>query len=193
MSENRGDEALARIAVLKAGIERTKGRIEDLDQTLKQNGIKIVGLEKMITRLRRTIVTKEAEIGRLATNVDQLNGQVTDLSAQNDDKRRELGTIYYAMGTKKSLTQSGVLVARGGVLGVGKTLAPSTQFDEAEFVALDTDQETVITIPAKKAQVVSAQAVTSYVLTPTADNQMELRITDPKEFRKIRHLVIVTA
>jgi len=193
LSDRHGDEALARIAVLKAGIERTKSRIEELDQTLKNNGVKIAGLQRMIDRLRGNVVQKEAEIARLSTTVDTLETRVTGLTADVEDKRRELGTIFYVMGSKKDLTQSGVVVAKGGVLGVGKTLEPAKQINESSFVALDTDQETVISIPAKKAQVVSAQPVASYVLTPTADNQLELRIIDPKEFRKIKHLVIVTA
>jgi uncharacterized small protein (DUF1192 family) len=193
LSETHGDEALARIAVLKAGIERTKARIEELDQTLKNNGVKIAGLEKMMTSLRRNVARKEAEIARLTFTVDTLNTRVTGLTADNEDQRRELGTIFYAIGTKKDLTQSGVVVASGGVLGLGKTIQPSKQINETAFVPMDTDQETVISIPAKKAQVVSAQPTSSYVLEPTADNQMELRILDPKEFRKIKHLVIVTA
>ena len=150
-------------------------------------------LQKMIDRLRGNVVQKEAEIARLTNTVDTLTTRVTGLTADVEDKRRELGTIYYVMGSKKDLTQSGVVVAKGGVLGVGKTLEPAKQVNESSFIAMDTDQETVISIPAKKAQVVSAQPLTSYVLTPTGDNQLELRILDPKEFRKIKHLVIVTA
>lgn len=193
LSETHGDEALARIAVIKAGIERTKERIEELDRTLKRNGVQIAGLEKMLVSLRRNVARKEAEIARLTFTVDTLETRVTGLTADVEDKRRELGTIYYTMGTKKALTESGVIVATGGVLGVGKTIEPSKQIDESVFVPMDTDQQTVISIPAKKAQIVSAQPVASYVLESTGENQMELRIIDPKEFRKVKHLVIVTA
>jgi hypothetical protein len=193
LSENHGDEALARISVLKASIQRTKAKIEDLDRTLKQNHVEIAGLHKMVASLRRNLKEKEERITELATTVDTLETRVTGLTADVEDKRRELGTIYYAMGSKRDLTKQGVVVAKGGVLGVGKTLQPSRQADEGVFTALDTDQETVIPIPAKKAQVVSAQPLTSYVLMPSTDGHMELRIIDPKEFRKIKHLVIVTA
>jgi len=192
LSENRGDEAMAHIAVLKAGIERTKAKIEDLNATLARNGVKIEGLERMIHNLRRSVAQREAMIAHLSTTVDSLTTTVGGLTADVEDKRRELGTIFYAMGSKQALTTSGVLTAKGGVLGVGKTLEPSREASEGAFVALDTDQETVIQIPSKKAQVVSAQPSSSYVLEPTSDGFMELRITDPKEFRKIKHVVIVT-
>jgi len=193
LSENHGDEALARIAVLRAGVERTKSKIEELDRMLKKNGVQIAGLEKMIKGLRRNVAEKEKQIAHLNGQVDSLETQVTGLTADNQEKQRELGTIYYTMGTTKALKASGVVVAKGGVLGINKTLEPSKQVNEALFTALNTDEETVISIPAAKAQVVSAQPITSYVLTPAVDGHMELRITDPKEFRKIKHLVIVTA
>jgi chromosome segregation ATPase len=192
LSENHGDEALARVAVLKAGVERTKAKIEELDANLRKNGVKISGLEKMIAGLRRNVAEKERQIAQLNITVDTLETKVTGLTADVEDKRRELGTIFYAAGTKKDLTASGLVVAKGGVLGLGKTLQPSKQASETMFTALDTDQETVISIDAKKAQVLSAQPLTSYVLEPTGDGRMELRITDPKEFRKIKHVVILT-
>lgn len=193
LSQNKGDEAMARIAVIKAGIERTKVKIEELNATLERNGVKIDGLEKMIHNLRRNVAQREAQIAHLTTTVDSLTTTVTGLTADVEDKKRELGTIFYAMGSKKALTTSGVLVAKGGVLGMGKTLTPSRDASEGAFTALNTDEETVIAIPAKKAQVVSAQPASSYVLAPSGDGFMELRITDPHEFRKIKHLVIVTA
>jgi chromosome segregation ATPase len=94
LSETRGDMALARIAVLKAGIERTKDRIEELDATLKKNGVKIAGLEKMIVTLRRNVAQKEQMIAHLNTQVDSLQTTVTGLTANVEEKRRELGTIF---------------------------------------------------------------------------------------------------
>jgi hypothetical protein len=155
--------------------------------------VKITGLEKMIARLKKRVAEKEVLVARLSGQVDSLETRVTGLVAEVEVKQRELGTIYYTIGSKKELTSSGVVVAKGGVLGLGKTLKPSGQTDECAFTALDTDQETVIRIPAEKDQVLSAQPVTSYVLLPAGEHQVKLRILDPKEFRKIRHLVIITA
>jgi len=87
--------------------------------------------------------------------------------------------------------RSGVVVAQGGVLGVGKTLKPSGQVNETAFTPLDTDQETVIRIPARKAQILSPQPLSSYSLTAAGKDMLELHILDPKEFRKVRHLVIL--
>ena len=199
------EQVLERIATLKAGLERTKERIEELDARLKHEGVRIAGLEKMIGGLKKTAAEKELQIADLTAQVDSLHTQVVTLNTdvqtkqqtidtqeqQLTDKQHELATVYYTIGKKKDLIHNGVVVSEGGVLGVGKTLKPSGQVNENSFTPLDTDQQTVIQIPAGKAQVLSPQAPTSYVLTSTGKESMELRITDPKEFRKVRHLVIL--
>jgi predicted RNase H-like nuclease (RuvC/YqgF family) len=201
------DKVLARIAVLKASVERTKGRIEELDARLKRGGVKISGLEKMIARLRKSVSEKEERIAQLSTEVGTLQTQVAGLSSEVEtkqqdlavkqqelvEKQRELATIFYTMGTKKELTKAGVVASKGGVLGFGKTLEPSGTINQTAFTPLDTDQENVIRIPAEKARVLSAQPVSSYVIQPVSKDVVELRIVDPKEFRKIKHLVILKA
>jgi peptidoglycan hydrolase CwlO-like protein len=192
------DNVLTRIATLKGAIERTKGRIEELDARLKKNGVKIAGLQRMIAGLRKSATERESRIAELTGQVDTLKVQVvglnTEIETQQADltaKQHELATIFYTMGTKKELTKAGVVASNGGVLGFGKTLKPSGTFNETSFTPLDTDQENVIRIPAEKARVLSAQPVSSYTLTPISKDMMELRIVDAKEFRKIKHLVIL--
>jgi len=201
------DTVLSRIATLKASVERTKDRIEELDAKLKRGGVKIAGLERMIAGLRKSASEKEARIAALSTQVDTLQTQVVGLntevqSKQQDldqkqqeltDRQHELATIFYTMGTKKELTKSGVIATKGGVLGFGKTPRPTGTVNESSFTPLDTDQETVIRIPAQKAQVLTAQPVASYTIQPVSKDEVELRIVDPKEFRKVRHLIILKA
>jgi uncharacterized coiled-coil protein SlyX len=192
------DRVLTRISTLKAAVERTKDRIAQLDAGLKKSGVKIAGMERMIAGLRKSVTEKEEHIAQLATQVDTLQTRVAGLNTEVafkqqdiESKERELATIFYAMGTKKELTKAGVVEGKGGVLGIGKTLKPSGDINETAYTPLDTDQDIVIRIPSDKAQVLSAQPVSSYVIQPVGEDVVELRILDPKEFRKIKHLVIL--
>ena len=201
----RADEAMERIAILKAGIERTKERITELDAKLKESGVKIAGLQRMIANLKKGVAEKEQQVAELTGQVDQLNTQVTGLTtevqqnqatiaeqtASLEERQREIATIYYAVGSKKDLTTQGLAVAKGGVLGVGKTLEASGKVTDGAFTPLNTDNETVIHIASAKAQVLSDQPASSYALTPVG-KELELRIIDPKQFRTVKHLVIVT-
>jgi len=201
----RSDEVLERIAVIKAGIERTKDRIQELDAQLKKNGVKVAGLQRMMANLKKDVEQKEQLVADLTSQVEQLNTRVTGLTTeveQNqvviaeqastlEERQRELGTIYYAIGSKKDLTEAGLVVAKGGVLGMGKTLEASGKVTDGSFTPLNTDQETVIHIAAEKAQVLSDQPASSYALQQVG-KELELRILDPKQFRTVKHLVIVT-
>jgi hypothetical protein len=74
---------------------------------------------------------------------------------------------------------------------MGKSVQLTGKFDENQFTRLDTDAEKLIHTQAAKARVLSAQPTTSYELKLEGE-EMELHILDPREFRKVKHLVIVT-
>jgi uncharacterized coiled-coil protein SlyX len=203
------EEAMERIAVLRSVVLRSKERIRELEASLSKSGHKVKGLEKMIAGLKKSVADKETAIAQLTEQVNGLQTQVTDLNTtvqENqvalverdstiEEHRKELATVYVAVGNKKELQQQGVIVAKGGVLGMGKSFRPANAPVQTAFTPLDTDQETVIRTQATKlenAKVLSAQPAGSYELV-AVDGHVELHILDPKEFRKIRQLVIVTA
>ncbi|MEK7331516.1 MAG: hypothetical protein AAB113_12020 [Candidatus Eisenbacteria bacterium] len=206
LTEPQGREALDRIAILRASILRSKGMIHQLEANLTKSGMKIAGLQKMIANLKQTVTEKEGLIGELSVRVDSLQTQVTGLVAEVqqtqetvrtrdqaiEEKRRELATVYYIVGKKKELAAAGAIVAKGGVLGIGKTLQPSGNVNQSLLTAMDTDQETVIHTPSARVKVLSAQPTSSYELR-LVDGRMELHIIDPKEFRKVKQLVILAA
>ena len=195
-------EAMESIALLSASIQRTKAKIGELETNLRKSGVRIRGLQKMVTNLKKSVAEKQEQMAVLTEQVNSLQTRVTGLetTVQQDlvtieEKRRELATIFVAVGTKKELENNGLIVAKGGVLGLGKTVQLTGRYEQGPFVALDTDQETVVRAPAAKVdkvRVLSPQPTTSYELR-TAGDVVELHILDPKEFRKVKHLVIMTA
>ena len=199
LSPTGASETLARIAGLRT-------RIHSLESRLQQSDVRIASLDRMVKQLKQGLAEKEQAVARLGGQVDSLRINVTDLTASVEEAhtmiaaqsdtlaqtRRELGTIYYVIGSQKDLVKGGVVAARGGVLGLGKTLRPTGNVDPATLHPVDTDEQTVIPIAATKARVITAQSPQSYSIEPV-NGQLELHILDPHEFRKVRHLVIVTA
>lgn len=206
MAGPNGQVALDRIALLRSSILRSKDRITQLEASMKLSGIKVTGLQKLIANLKHSVTEKEEVVAILTSRVDSLQTQVTGLTAtvvetqdtlrtrdqQVEEKRRELATVYYVVGSKKELSQRGVIRSSGGVLGLGKTVLPATATSHDGFSTLDTDQELVIRTPAAKARVVSAQPASSYELR-LVDGHMELHILSPSEFRKVREVIILTS
>lgn len=186
-------QILERIAIVRAGLERGKARIAQLESNLKESGVRVASLQKLVTGLRRSVQEKEEQLATLSTQLAQVQDTLRVHDEMLVDRQRQLATVYFVAGPKRELMKSGVIEARGGVLGIGKTLKPSGRAPEALFSVLDTDMSTVLPLDAKKAQVVSAQPLASYELRPTADGRVELHILDPEQFRKVKQLVIVTA
>jgi len=202
-----GQEALDRIAVLRASIARSKQRIRQLEASLRLSGNRIAGLEKLVANLKQSVAEKEQAVAELTSRVENLSNQVAGLEntvQENqqtlrereqtiEDKRRENATIYYVVGSKDALTKVGAVVATGGVLGMGKTLQASPAVKDSALTPLDTDQSSIVPIGSAKARVISSQPASSYQLTPGLDGKMELHITDAKQFRQVKTLVIMTA
>lgn len=205
LTPDRSDEALERVAELRAGIGRARDRIRQLEKRLRDGGVKVAGLERLINRLKQALADKERTVIRLSGQVDSLQtsvaGLTTTVQAHEsrirdqdtvlEERRRELVTVYYVVGTRDQLTKAGIVIATGGFLGLGRTFQPAPDLNEARFQALDTDQQTSVTIAAGKARVLTAQSTSSYQLVP-AGGQLELQILDVREFRKARHLIILT-
>lgn len=205
---SRADEkqALDRIALLRQSISRSRERIDALESRVKKSGIQVASLNRMIGNLKKQLVQKQEIVALLNSRVDDLNVQVAGLNrtvisrdstiaiheAVIEDKRQELATVYYIVGNKKALKNAGAIESTGGVLFMGKTVRPSTMPNLAVFTPMDTDQETVIRTSSDKARLVSGQTATSYTWM-MVDGVMELHITNPEEFRKIREVVILTS
>jgi hypothetical protein len=206
LSPTHGDEVLARVGELRAGIERARDRIQQLEVGLRESGVRVAGLLHMVAQLKDGVAAKEQMVAELSSRVDSLQTHVSGLTAAVEesqthiavqdstleDRRRELGTVYCIVGTRHDLLKRGAVVARGGLLGLGRTLDPSGKVDEAACTVVDTDAQSVIPIPSPHARVLTPQPPGSYTLEPV-NGQLELRILDAREFRKVRHLVIVTA
>lgn len=211
LSQDRGEQTMARIAEIKAGVERANGRIRELEEKVEQGNVKIAGLDKLIKGLRQTVAQKEQEIAALTTRVGELQTQVAGLetevavgqetirqqdatiqqqTASLEQSRQRLGTVYYVVGTKKELARQGLVESKGGLLGIGRTVRPTGRVDGGQFTSLDTDRATFIPIEAKKAKVVSAQPVDSYALEANGE-QMALRILDKEAFRAVKYVIVM--
>lgn len=204
LAQTQKERMLSTIADLKASIRHTGEKVRELERSLGESRTEAVGLRRVIEGLKRSVVEKEARIRHLAGVVDSLIMTVADLRADVvrgeqtiaeqrrtiDEKTREIATIQYIIGTRRELKERGVIVERGGILGLGKSVQLSGSFDAQGFTPLDTDRESVIAIPGKKAQVLSAQDRSSYEIAPD-DGSLALRILDARSFRRIRYLVVM--
>jgi len=203
-AESQRDHMLGTISNLKETIDLSKRRIRELEESLQGSQIEIGGLRRLIDGLKRSVTEKETMISRLTAKVDSLTVTVVELrenvrrgeetidhqATVIEEKTQELATVFYTIGTKKELKKKGIITEKGGVIGMGKSTVLSAAFREGDFTALDTDRVAEIRIPGREPQVLSAQSATSYEIQ-IAGEEAKLVIKDPREFRKVKYLVVM--
>jgi hypothetical protein len=204
ITRTQKEQMLSTISDLKESIKNTKQRIRDLEKNLKSSQVKVTGLERIIANLKKSVEQREVLVQRLTARVDSLNvtvaGLKTDVAKGQEkiaeqqqvieDKRREIGTIYYIVGTKKDLKDKGIIATTGGVIGLGKSVQLSGAFEQGFFNSMDTDQVTDVSIRGKEPQVLSAQSKSSYEIQTWPDGA-RLHILNVEEFRKVKYLVVM--
>jgi hypothetical protein len=204
MAGPNGQRALEQISSLRASIARNREKIRALEADLQHAGVRADGMRRVIGNMQRELAEKQASLDQLESQVQSLRGQVGSLQtevqqgrdsllvreAALEERRHELATVYYVVGTKDQLLKQGAIVMKGGVLGMGGTPVLTGQLPTESLTPLDTDVNTVITTTAAKARVLTPQAPKSYELR-LVDGHIELHVLDAAEFRKVRQLVIM--
>lgn len=200
-----GRRALERIASVRASISRNRERIAALESDLRHSGSRVESLRRIVAGLQRDLTAKQASLDELVGQVESLRGQVTGLQtevaqgrdsllvrdAALEERRHELATVYYVIGTRAQLQRQGVIVMKGGVLGMGGTPVLTGQLPQDALQPLDTDQTQELPLGSPRARVLTPQAPQSYELR-LAEGQMQLHVIDREEFRKVRRLVVLT-
>jgi regulator of replication initiation timing len=205
ITQTQKDQMLGTIADLKLSVGNTKQKIEDLEKTLQSSQTEMAGLRRVIDNLKRSVAEREATIQQLTGEVASLTSTVavlqTDVQRGQEKiaeqegvietKTKELGTVYYVIGTKDELKAKGIITEKGGLIGIGKTPQLTAAFNEGDFTTIDTNVVSEIPLTGTKPQVLSAQNKTSYEFRLLADQQSKLVIKDPIEFRKVKYVVVM--
>lgn len=203
-AQSQRERMLGTIADLKETIDNSKRRIRELEESLRTSQNEVSGLKRIIENLKRSVEEREAMIARLSAKVDSLTVTVAGLQEDVrrgeetiavqqtviEEKRQELGAVFYVIGTKKELKDKGIITEKGGVIGMGKAPVLSGSFRQSDFTELDTDHINAVRIPGREPQVLSAQNRSSYEIQ-LAGEEARLVIKDAREFRKVKYLVVM--
>lgn len=190
-------------------LKKNKEQISKLEEQLKKSNIKSASLRKtidrlsaeldqkttMIVALQEDLARKNVRIQELDQMVSELNENVEDLSVQTKAQKeklaaqdKELNTVYYCFGTSKELKDQKIL-SGGGLFSKSKVLQPG--FNKEYFLAVDMRELTEIPLFAAKAKLESTHPEGSYEFVKDEDDNLTLKITDPKTFWSLgKYLVI---
>jgi len=212
MKEDKKQQILFDISLLNNILQENMKKVAELQRKLNASNMKNSALQKSVYILQKQISEKEKEIVLLKDQVSKLNIDVSNLNSElktavavNEEKDKTiatkdeminnqvvaLNTAYYAFGSAKELLDNNIVEKKNGVLGIGRTLVLSKDFDRNYFTKIDIRKLKTVQLFVKKAKIVTVHPEDSYHFVGV-DTIESLSIDNPQEFWKTsKYLVIV--
>lgn len=206
---SRREQIKQNMQLISETLKKNKELIADLQNKLKNSGIKSVALKKtidrlsseldqkttMIVALQEDLAKKNVRIQELDEMVTALNEDVEGLATQTaaqkeklNNQDKALNTAYYCFGTAKELKDQKIL-SGGGLFAKSKAL--QSGFNKDYFISIDIREVKEIPLFAGKAKLKSNHPEGSYEFVKDEDGNLTLKINDEKAFWSLgKYLVI---
>lgn len=184
LSKNR-----EKIADLEKRLNGSVIQSKQLQQTLNNLRTQLDEKTMALVSLKEELELRDQKIAELSDNITTLSKDVQDLRAYSnsqqetiDAQTKELNTVYYCFGTAKELKNQGIL--QDEQLGAN--------FNKDYFIKVkDLNRLKIISLYAKKGRLVSKHPDGSYEFVKNANNQVELKILDSKNFWSLTKYLVV--
>jgi len=204
------DQLLQKLALVQKTIQEKQAALDDLQKKYGAQLSQNKELKKTIDRLQTEVSDYQQEITGYKTQIAQNEERISNLSdtlsqtqqvleetqavseqqqqvISNQDQM--LNTAYYLVADKSQLKDMGLL--EGGAFS--KKRLTTQGFTAEGFTKVDIRQLGELSIPSKKAEILSSHPATSYTLEAVNDNASRLVIKDAAAFwSNSRYLVIKT-
>ncbi len=192
---------LKSISDIDAYLVENQKALNALEEDLKNSDFTIKNLENLVAELRFTMLQREKEVLLLKQEIRNLNVQITVLQNTVDvldkvivQQEKELSKAFYIVDSEDQLEKNGIIEIKGGILGViGRTIMPSSTFDEAMFNQINMVTTDSIEIRGSKddIQLITLHEQKAYSLETQSENRSFLIIHNPYQFwRKSKYLII---
>jgi uncharacterized coiled-coil protein SlyX len=169
-----------------------------MDKKLKESAVKLSGYENFIFYLNSQLTEKETEItslkhqlSSLQMKLDYLNIIAESDRKESDLKTDQLNTAWCAIGTLSELKKNGLVIEKGGVLGIGKIKELNPDLKKELLSVVDKNEVQEISIAAKKVKLISPHPSGSYKMEDTRLSIKKLHITKPSEFWSASSYLII--
>ncbi len=181
---------------------KDREKLEAASRKLKNSGIKLTEMQKLVDNLQAEITAKDADLASLRdklsqmdinlasankkidtlNNVVQIQGQqITEQVKTISDQTTTINTAYYVMGTPKMLKDNNIIKS-------GKVLP---DFNRSQFTMVDIRNLAKIEVDGKKAKILSNHPSSSYKMVMEGKKVKEIDITDSKAFwSNTKYLVV---
>lgn len=182
-------------------MNKNKHALADMQKKLNASGLKNAELTKMISHLTEELTQKDADIAALQSQLAEVSANLKEVMKSFNDsmvvinnKNGEIqqdNTVYYAIGTTKELKKQGVIVKKGGVLGVGSIVEMKTNTNVSYFTSGDMNNIHALPLYSKFDKLITQHPSSAYTIHGNKKVD-SLIITDPKAFWSESKFLVVT-
>jgi len=184
-------ESRDRIADLTKRLDKSKIDASGLRKKLKELDLMLASRDSSITTLKDGLLAKDFQIEQVNMQLTAMELEVAKREAFIEQQTNEMNTAWYVVGTSKELEERGVVNRTGGVIGIGKTSAMSSDVAANQFKQVDVRTTNRVPLGVKKATLVSEHPKESYTIVEEGDELAYLEIKDPAAFWKLSKYMVV--
>lgn len=196
----RVNDAEARLAASRQRVAALSGDTETLKTQLAQYDSTITAFKSIIENQKAEIASLTAQVAALTGENVTLKSEKAQLTTERETLTQEKAaltternTVYYVIGTKDELRKKGIIVKKGGILGIAATDIPATTLNPADFTAIDKTKVSSIELPKadKSYRVLSRQDPAGISLAPKGGYKGSITITNAELFWAASKFLII--
>ncbi len=197
---DRVNEAESRLAASRQRVAALSGETDALKKQLAQYDSTITAFKSIIENQKAEIASLTSQVTALTgenvvlkTEKAQLTTEKTQLTGEKEALTVERNTVYYVIGTKAELRQKGIIVKKGGILGIAATDIPATTLNPSDFTSIDKTKVASIALPNpdKSYKVISRQDLGATEQPAKGGFKGAIKITNAEQFWAASKFLII--
>ena len=184
-----------RLDKLQKQLNQSKNQSAALQKTITRLQGEIAEKTEMITSLQESLAKRDVRIAELDEAVNNLTGQVENLTTENQQQKEvlmtqdeALNTVYYALGTNKELKEQKI-VEGGGLFSSKKVM--EGEYNKDYFTTADMRKLRDIPFDSKKAKLLTKHPEGTYEMQKDNEGYITLVITNPESFWSLSRYLVV--
>jgi hypothetical protein len=188
------EENKKKLALLRDQLKKSNSNAAALQETIKLLTVRLEEKEQEVSGLKEQLVKLNFKIDELNATVDTLREETVSQSkviSQQDELIGEMNTIWYVIGTKKQLSDKGIIEKAGGLFS--GEMKMSEMINPGDFTTADMRNLPKVLFESGKAELVTIHPEGSYKFIVEDEKIKGIEIINATEFWKSsRFLVIMT-
>jgi hypothetical protein len=158
--------------------------IQKLEKDIADLQLQVRNLKEAVAYKENLLATKDT---LLARNEEQLRKQQELLN----EKDKQLTRVYLIKGTTKELIKAGIVVKKGGILGLGAVKMMGQKVPSTNLLVLNAKTDKMVKIgPYPKRKVISNHPPDSYFFI-AKEGQYYIKISYPDRFWSLSRYLVV--